>query len=181
MFDRFRDDARMLMGHARIAAQRLNHDWIGTGHVLLGLLDSTPTVAITMIEELGAAPDAIRAATERRMKPGDTIVEMDQLPFTPNAKRVLEKTLEEVAALEHHWIDSGHILLGLAALPQTTAGAALTECGVDRDAARNWMRDNRSPKPTPPPDPKPSRLDRLEAELDALRKRVEALERGERN
>lgn len=183
MFDRFRDDARLLMGHARMAAQRLNHEWIGTGHVLLGLLDSNAIVATAMIDELGVSPDAIRVATEQRMTPGDTIVEMGQLPFTPNAKRALERTLEEVMALEHHWIDSGHVLLGLVALPDTVAGAALAECGVEPDAARAWMRDNRSDaaKPAPPPDPQPSRLDRLEAELDALRKRVDALEREERD
>ena len=95
MFDRFTDRARKVMGLARQEAQRFNHDYIGTEHVLLGLVQEGSGVAASVLKNLDIDLKKIRHEVEKLVSNGTTMVTMGQLPFTPRAKKVLELSLEE--------------------------------------------------------------------------------------
>jgi len=104
MFDRFTDRARKVMGLARQEAQRFNHDYIGTEHVLLGLVQEGSGVAASVLKNLDIDLKKIRLEVEKLVSNGTTMVTMGQLPFTPRAKKVLELSLEEASNLGHTYI-----------------------------------------------------------------------------
>ncbi len=113
MFDRFTDRARKVMGLARQEAQRFNHDYIGTEHILLGLIQEGSGVASDVLKNLDVDLKKIRQEVEKLVSHGTTMVTMGQLPFTPRAKKVLELALEEASNLGHNYIGTEHLLLGL--------------------------------------------------------------------
>ncbi|HEY7515471.1 MAG TPA: Clp protease N-terminal domain-containing protein, partial [Vicinamibacteria bacterium] len=113
MFDRFTDRARKVVGWSRQEAQRFQHDYIGTEHILLGLIREGGGVAADVLRNLSVDPLRVREEVEKRMKAGTASVTMGQLPFTPRAKRVLELSLEEARDLGHNYIGTEHLLLGL--------------------------------------------------------------------
>ena len=113
MFDRFTDRARRVMALARKEAQRFNHDFIGTEHVLLGLIQEGSGVAANVLKNLGVETEKIRREIEKNVQSGPSMVTMGQLPFTPRAKKVLELSLEEAQELGHNYIGTEHLLLGL--------------------------------------------------------------------
>ena len=113
MFDRFTDRARKVMGLARQEAQRFNHDYIGTEHVLLGLVQEGSGVAASVLKNLDIDLKKIRQEVEKLVSTGTTMVTMGQLPFTPRAKKVLELSLEVASNLGHTYIGTEHLLLGL--------------------------------------------------------------------
>ena len=113
MFDRFTDRARKVMGLARQEAQRFNHDYIGTEHILLGLVQEGSGVAASVLKNLEIDLKKIRQEVEKLVSTGTTMVTMGQLPFTPRAKKVLELSLEEASNLGHTYIGTEHLLLGL--------------------------------------------------------------------
>ena len=90
MFDRFTDNAKKAMGLALQEAQRFNHDYIGTEHILLGLIDEWSGVAADVLKNLDVDPQQIRQEVERLLSDGTTMVTVAQLPFTPASKKVLE-------------------------------------------------------------------------------------------
>ena len=98
MFDRFTDRARKVMGLARQESQRFNHAYIGTEHILLGLVQEGSGVASDVLKSLDVDLRKIRKEVEKLLSFGTTMVTMGQLPFTPGAKKVLELALEETAA-----------------------------------------------------------------------------------
>lgn len=112
MFDRFSEDARNSMSAARQAAFEFRHDYIGTEHVLLGVLATDGSVAAIALRKLGVDAARVRDEVTKIVKPGasDTT---GQLPFTPRGKRVLEFSLEEAQEAGHRHIGTGHLLLGL--------------------------------------------------------------------
>ncbi|HTL52770.1 MAG TPA: ATP-dependent Clp protease ATP-binding subunit [Planctomycetota bacterium] len=113
MFDRFTDRARKVMSYARQEAERFNHDYIGTEHILLGLVKEGNGVASTVLENLGVDLEKVRLEVEKMVKPSPDIQTMGQLPFTPRAKQVLELALEEARSLDHNYVGTEHLLLGL--------------------------------------------------------------------
>ncbi|MCZ7648287.1 MAG: ATP-dependent Clp protease ATP-binding subunit [Planctomycetota bacterium] len=113
MFDRFTDRARKVMSLARQEAERLNHDYIGTEHVLLGLVKEGSGVAASVLENLNVDLDKVRMEVEKLVKPAPDVVTMGQLPFTPRAKKVLEYAMDEARALDHNYVGTEHLLLGL--------------------------------------------------------------------
>jgi ATP-dependent Clp protease ATP-binding subunit ClpC len=125
MFDRFSERARKTMSFARQEAQRFHHDYIGTEHMLLGLLDEGTGVAVQALRDLGAESDAVRAAVEKIVKTGSRPVPTGQIPFTPRGKRVLEFSLEEAQSLGHDHIGTEHLLLGLARAEKGVASMVL--------------------------------------------------------
>ena len=135
MFDRFTDRARQAMGCARQESQRFQHDFIAPEHMLLGLL-RTVGPGVALLEHLGVDLKRLRARIETRMKPGTTMVAMGHVPFTAEAKRVLELMLEEASRLGHEWLGTEHLVLGLVGERKSPVGAALREMGVTSDAAR---------------------------------------------
>jgi len=114
MFDRFTDRARRVMQLARAEAVRLNHDYIGTEHVLLGLIQEGSGVAASVLRNLGVDLQRIRQEIERTVRRGTAPApRTGQLPFTPRAKKVLEFAIEEANSLGHNYIGTEHLLLGL--------------------------------------------------------------------
>ena len=95
MFDRFTDRARKVMGLARQEAQRLNHEYIGTEHILLGLVQEGSGVAANVLKNLDIDLSKVRKEVEKMVKTGPSMVTMGQLPFTPRAKKVLEFAMSE--------------------------------------------------------------------------------------
>jgi ATP-dependent Clp protease ATP-binding subunit ClpA len=136
MFDRFSDSARKVMALARKEAQRLNHDFIGTEHILLGLVEARGGVATAVLKDLGVEAATVRAEVEKRVKPGSNMVIVGQIPFMPMAKKVLEYSMDEANSLGDSHIGTEHLLLGLLREPEGMAGRVLADLGVKADRVR---------------------------------------------
>ncbi|MFB3067226.1 MAG: Clp protease N-terminal domain-containing protein [Planctomycetota bacterium] len=130
MFDRCTHHARRLMSLAREEVLRFNHDYIGTEHILLGLIEEGSGVAVDVLKNLDVDLKRIRQEVEKRLSHGTTMVTPEQLPFTPRAKKVLELALEEASNLGHNYIGSEHLLLGLIREREGLAGKVLREMQV---------------------------------------------------
>jgi ATP-dependent Clp protease ATP-binding subunit ClpC len=137
MFDRFTDRARKVMGLARQEAQRFNHDYIGTEHILLGLVQEGSGVAASVLKNLNVDLKKIRHEVEKLVAGGSTMVSMGQLPFTPRAKKVLELSLEEASNLGHTYIGTEHLLLGLIREDEGIAAQVLRNLKVKLDDVRD--------------------------------------------
>ncbi len=136
MFDRFTDRARKVMNLAKSEAQRLNHEYIGTEHILLGLVQEGSGVAANVLRNMGIDLKRIRAEIEKLVKGSATMVPMGNLPFTPRAKKVLELSLEEASQLGHNYIGTEHLLLGLIKESEGIAARVLTNLGVKLEDVR---------------------------------------------
>ncbi|MHC4729648.1 MAG: ATP-dependent Clp protease ATP-binding subunit [Planctomycetota bacterium] len=136
MFDRFTDRARKVMGLARQEAQRFNHDYIGTEHILLGLIQEGSGVAADVLKNIDVDPKRIRQEIEKLVSHGTTMVTMGQLPFTPRAKKVLELALEEASNLGHNYIGTEHLLLGLIREQEGIAAQVLQNLNVRLEDVR---------------------------------------------
>ncbi len=130
MFDRFTERARKVMSLARQEAQRFNHDYIGTEHILLGLVQEGSGVAAQVLKNLDVKLRKIRVEVEKIVKNGTNMVTMGQLPFTPRAKKVLELALEEAQNLGHNYIGTEHLLLGLIRENEGIAAQVLMNLGT---------------------------------------------------
>ncbi|MFH1708553.1 MAG: ATP-dependent Clp protease ATP-binding subunit [Planctomycetota bacterium] len=113
MFDRFTERAKKVLAYAKQEAQRFNHDYIGTEHILLGILKEGTGVAVNALENLGLDIDELRQGIESQIKTGPDTFEVGNLPYTPRAKKVLQLSLDEARALNHKYIGTEHLLLGL--------------------------------------------------------------------
>ena len=114
MFSRFTERAKKVIVLAREEAGRLNHDYIGTEHILLGLGKVGGGVAAEVLDGLGLSLDRIRLEVEKMVEPGPATLSIGEVPFTPRAKKVLDLAVEEARAMRHNYIGTEHILLGLA-------------------------------------------------------------------
>jgi ATP-dependent Clp protease ATP-binding subunit ClpC len=132
MFERFTDRARRVVVLAQEEARRLSHNYIGTEHILLGLLSEGEGVAAKALEELGIGLDAIRQQVVEIIGRGAQIPG-GHIPFTPRAKKVLELSLRESLQLGHEYIGTEHILLGLIREGEGVAAQVLTRLGVTKD------------------------------------------------
>jgi len=113
MFDRFTERAKKVLAYAKQEAQRFNHDYIGTEHILLGVIKEGSGVAANALENLGIDLDQLRRSIEGQVKLGPDTVEVGNLPYTPRAKKVLQLALDEARSLSHKYIGTEHLLLGL--------------------------------------------------------------------
>src|SRR5260370_21720315 len=111
MFERFTDPARRVVVLANEEARELGHNYIGTEHILLGLLREDESVAAQALEALGIGLDAVRREVKQIIGPGEGMP-AGHIPFTPRAKKVLELSLREALPLGHNYIGTEHILLG---------------------------------------------------------------------
>ncbi len=136
MFDRFTDRARKVMSIARQEAQRLNHEYIGTEHILLGLIQEGSGVAASVLKNLDVDLEKIRREVEKIVKHGPSMVTMGQLPFTPRAKKVLELSVEEAQNLGHNYIGTEHLLLGLIHENDGVAAQVLQNLNLRLDDVR---------------------------------------------
>ncbi|MFT5477816.1 MAG: ATP-dependent Clp protease ATP-binding subunit ClpC [Planctomycetota bacterium] len=141
MFDRFTDRAKKVMNLARQEAQRFNHEYLGTEHVLLGLVQEGSGVAANVLKNMGVDLDKIRMEVEKIVKTGPSMVTMGQLPFTPRAKKVLELSMEEAGNLGHNYIGTEHLLLGLIKENEGIAAQVLLNLGVKLEDVREEVLD----------------------------------------
>ncbi|MHC4898450.1 MAG: ATP-dependent Clp protease ATP-binding subunit [Planctomycetota bacterium] len=136
MFDRFTDRAKKVMSFARQEAQKFNHEYIGTEHILLGLVQEGSGVAANVLKNMDIDLEKIRHEVEKIVKTGPSMVTMGQLPFTPRAKKVLELSMEEASALSHNYIGTEHLLLGLIKENEGIAAQVLMNLNVKLDEVR---------------------------------------------
>lgn len=136
MFDRFTDRAKKVMSFARQEAMKFNHEYIGTEHVLLGLVQEGSGVAANVLKNMSIDLEKIRHEVEKIVKTGPSMVTMGQLPFTPRAKKVLELSLEEASQLSHNYIGTEHLLLGLIRENEGIAAQVLMNLGIKLDEVR---------------------------------------------
>src|SRR5271169_1986190 len=138
MFERFTDRARRVVVLAQEEARLLNHNYIGTEHILLGLIHVGEGVAAKALESLGISLEAVRAQVEEIIGQGQQIPS-GQIPFTPGAKKVMELSLREALQLGHDYIGTEHILLGLIREGDGVAAQVLIRLGADRNRVRQQV------------------------------------------
>jgi ATP-dependent Clp protease ATP-binding subunit ClpA len=135
VFDRFTDRARKVMGYARQEAERLGHGYVGTEHVLLGLVKEGSGVAANVLEKLGVDLDGARAEVEKRVEKGSA-ENPSQIPFSRNARKVLDYAVDEARGLGHRYVGTEHLLLGLLRQEKGKAAEVLLSLGVKLEDVR---------------------------------------------
>jgi hypothetical protein len=138
MFERFTDRARRVVVLAQEEARLLNHNYIGTEHILLGLIHEGEGVAAKALESLGISLEAVRAQVEEIIGQGQS-APTGHIPFTPRAKKVLELSLREALQLGHNYIGTEHILLGLIREGEGVAAQVLVKLGADLPRVRQQV------------------------------------------
>ncbi|MGO9778818.1 MAG: Clp protease N-terminal domain-containing protein, partial [Streptosporangiaceae bacterium] len=138
MFERFTDRARRAVVLAQEEARLLNHNSIGTEHILLGLIREGGGVAARALESLGISLEAVRRQVEEIVGPGQQ-APSGHIPFTPRAKKVLELSLREALQLGHNYIGTEHILLGLIREGDGVAAQVLVKLGADPTRIRRQV------------------------------------------
>ncbi|HEY5881250.1 MAG TPA: ATP-dependent Clp protease ATP-binding subunit, partial [Nakamurella sp.] len=138
MFERFTDRARRVVVLAQEEARMLNHNYIGTEHILLGLIHEGEGVAAKALESLGIALEGVRAQVEEIIGQGQQSPS-GHIPFTPRAKKVLELSLREALQLGHNYIGTEHILLGLIREGEGVAAQVLVKLGADLNRVRQQV------------------------------------------
>jgi ATP-dependent Clp protease ATP-binding subunit ClpC len=137
MFNRFTERARKVIILAKEEARRFNHDYIGTEHLLLGLVREGEGVAAAVLQKMGVSLENIRLEIEKLVQPGPSTQMIGDIPFTPRAKKVLELAAEEAHALGHNYIGTEHLLLGLIREGEGVASQVLMNLGLSLDSVRN--------------------------------------------
>src|SRR5205814_2560223 len=135
MFERFTDRARRVVVLAQEEARMLNHNYIGTEHILLGLIHEGEGVAAKALESLGISLEAVRQQVEEIIGQGQQ-APSGHIPFTPRAKKVLELSLREALQLGHNYIGTEHLLLGLVREGEGVAAQVLGKLGAELDDVR---------------------------------------------
>ncbi len=136
MFERFTERARQVVVLAQDEARALKHNYIGTEHILLGLLREEKGLAARVLESLDITVEEVRAQVGRIVGHGDEVT-TGQIPFTPRAKKVLELALREARALKHYYIGTEHIVLGLARENGGVAARILLDFDADAEKIRD--------------------------------------------
>ena len=136
MFERFTDRARKVMALANQEAQRFNHEYIGTEHILLGLVKEGSGVGATVLKNLEVDIKKLRLEVEKLVKSGPDMVTMGKLPQTPRAKKVIEYAIEEARSLNHNYVGTEHILLGLLRESEGIAAQVLMNLGLKLEDVR---------------------------------------------
>src|SRR5947209_12254818 len=138
MFERFTDRARRVLVLAQEEARLLNHNFIGTEHILLGLIHEGEGVAAKALESLGISLEAVREKVEETIGPAGSST-TGSPPFTPRAKKVLELSLREALQLGHNYIGTEHMLLGLVREGEGVAAQVLVSLGADLSRVRQQV------------------------------------------
>ncbi|HUV36184.1 MAG TPA: ATP-dependent Clp protease ATP-binding subunit [Patescibacteria group bacterium] len=136
MNDKFTERVRKVIYLARDEANRLQHDYIGTEHLLLGIVREGEGIAARVLQKLDLDLDQIQQAIEGLVKPSGGTLTLGEIPLTPRAKRVLELSVEEARLLGHNYVGTEHLLLGLIREGEGVAARVLLELGVDRKRVR---------------------------------------------
>jgi ATP-dependent Clp protease ATP-binding subunit ClpC len=158
LFERFTERARQVVVLAQEEARTLKHDHVGAEHLLLGLLREGGGPVAPALDSFDITLERVRGEVVRIVGVGNA-VNTGQMPFTPEAKRVLELALDEVRALGHHYIGTEHILLGLLTLGEGVSTRILADCHADPERIRaevmSLLAGSRPRAPSPASDPGP--------------------------
>ena len=180
MFERFTDRARRVVVLAQEEARMLNHNYIGTEHILLGLIHEGEGVAAKALESLGISLEAVRQQVEEIIGQGQQ-APSGHIPFTPRAKKVLELSLREALQLGHNYIGTEHILLGLIREGEGVAAQVLMKLGGDLNRVRQMVIQLlQGHGAEARPKPRSTRTGMVEdvlARLDSMDGRLAAIER----
>jgi hypothetical protein len=136
MYERFTDRARKVLQLAYQEAQRCNHEYIGTEHILLGLIKEGSGVAVNVLKNLDIDLGKVRLEVEKIIQYGPDMVRMGRLPQTPRAKKVIEYAIEEARIFDHNYVGTEHLLLGLVREQDAVAGQVLMNLGVKLEDVR---------------------------------------------
>jgi ATP-dependent Clp protease ATP-binding subunit ClpC len=136
MSNRFTERAQRVILIAQEEAKRLNHDYVGTEHLLLGLIALGEGVAAQVMANLGVDQRRVRAEIEKIVGTGDNVMLLGEIPFTPRAKKVLELAVEEAQNMGHNYVGTEHLLLGLIREEEGVAARVLENIGVRLDVVR---------------------------------------------
>ncbi len=149
MFETFTDRARKVMALANQEAQRFNHEYIGTEHILLGLVKEGSGVGTNVLKNLDVDLRKVRLEVEKLVKSGPENVTMGKLPQTPRSKKVIEYAIDEARNLNHKYIGTEHLLLGLCRESECLAQQVLANLGVTieevRDGVINLLGEEKTP------------------------------------
>jgi ATP-dependent Clp protease ATP-binding subunit ClpA/post-segregation antitoxin (ccd killing protein) len=182
LFARFTPRARQAVVLANEAARGVPHGFVGTEHVLLGILDEGDNMAIRALDELHVDCDELRTELRASMLPPAGAAPTGHVPFTPRAKRSLELAAKEALALGHNYIGCEHLLLGMLATEEGLASRVLRRLGVEHRTTRmavvSVLTRVRPPaaRATPPPAPAPTSAS-TDATLARILERLDAIER----
>jgi ATP-dependent Clp protease ATP-binding subunit ClpC len=172
LFERFTERARQVVVLAQDEARALKHNYIGTEHILLGLLREEEGLAARVLESLDITVEEVRAQVARIVGQGDEVT-TGQIPFTPRAKKVLELALREALSLGHNYIGTEHILLGLVRENEGVAARILLDLdadeGVIRDQVIRLLSGPRYEKRRPYVPTSPPVAPEVKAELERVR------------
>jgi len=136
MYDRFTDRARKVMQLANEEAQRFNHEYIGTEHILLGLIKEGSGVAAIVLKNIGIDLQRTRNEVEKILHAGADVVAEGKLPQTPRAKQVIQYAMEEARSLNHDYVGTEHLLLGLIREEEGVASQVFKNLGLAVGAVR---------------------------------------------
>src|SRR5205809_215765 len=150
MYERFTDRARKVMQLANQEAQRFNHEYIGTEHILLGLVKEGTGVAANVLKNLDIALRKIRLEVEKIVQSGPDMVTMGKLPQTPRAKKVIEYSIEEARNLNHNYVGTEHLLLGLLREQEGVAAQVLMNLGLKLEDVREEVLNLLGHNPSEP-------------------------------
>jgi ATP-dependent Clp protease ATP-binding subunit ClpC len=155
VFERFTERAREVVVLAQDEARGLKHNYIGTEHLLLGLLREEEGLAARVLESMGVTLEGVRNQVRRIVGDGDEVT-TGQIPFTPRAKKVLELALREAMSLGHNYIGTEHVLLGIVRENEGVAARILIDFDADADKIRNGViaalgGEGAHPRPVPQP------------------------------
>jgi ATP-dependent Clp protease ATP-binding subunit ClpA len=174
MFERFTERARRVVVLAQEEARMLNHDYIGTEHILLGLIHEGQGVAAKSLESLGISLEAVRQQVTLIIGQGQQ-APSGHVPFTPRAKKVIELSMREAKELGHNYVGTEHILLGLIREGSGVAAQVLVKLGADLDGVRQQvvrLLHGRAGEGSPLHDDAPTRVDSLDRRLAAIERWV---------
>jgi Clp amino terminal domain, pathogenicity island component len=179
MFERFTDRARRVVVLAQEEARMLSHNYVGTEHILLGLIHEGEGVAAKALESLGISLEAVRAQVEEIIGQGEQ-TPSGHIPFTPRAKKVMELSLREALQLGHDYIGTEHILLGLIREGDGVAAQVLIRLGADLNRVRHQvialLYQSKEPRLARRPAGEGAPLPEVQARLDAVEDWLAAVE-----
>jgi ATP-dependent Clp protease ATP-binding subunit ClpC len=180
VFERFTERARQVVVLAQDEARALRHNYIGTEHILLGLLREEEGIAAAALDSLDVTVEDVRAQVKQVVGQGDELV-AGQIPFTPRAKKLLELSLREALTVGDNYIGTEHVLLGLARENEGVAAQILRGLDADAEKIRNAVLEARAGQPPPKARHRPRRakgvVEELTAELRPLAAGIESLRR----
>jgi ATP-dependent Clp protease ATP-binding subunit ClpC len=141
MNDRFTERVRKVLFLARDEASRLQHEYIGTEHLLLGVVREGEGIAAKVLKKMGMDFEQIRLAVEKLVSATGGTVVIGEIPFTPRAKTVLELSVEEARLLGHNYVGTEHLLLGLIETEGCVANKVLAERGITLEAVKRKIKE----------------------------------------